>query len=219
MNNRQNVYLSIDLDYWGQLEHTTDVKHFFKRVFKLGLPLTVACYHHHLVNDINDHIHLKRVLNVDFHSDISEQRSNETLREGNWANFVQNRHNMTFEWRYPSKRYLGQGYCHSDQNPFEKKCTSWSQVIKKQGLVCIPWSKIGAIGVCLSPGWLEFPENVTFLVERLPMSDWWDHYWSGGKIESEKGNLLNGTGMFAPRLITSDHVNTFLGSSNAVCNG
>src|SRR3972149_3365011 len=112
------IYLSIDLDYWRHARERRYVLDFFRKVKALRLPVLVAFYHHHLIDDINDRCQwLDRIINVDYHSDIVDGTFGDDdfrFNEGSWANFIHFRCDGTFEWRYPKLRCLstGEGYCH-----------------------------------------------------------------------------------------------------------
>jgi hypothetical protein len=203
------TYLSIDLDYWRRDfdREPWHAKRFFKRVWLLGLPIRVALHHHHLIRDINRIKDLDKVVNVDYHSDIVEEHEDYPhleLTEGTWANYVEHRRNMIFEWRYPSEECLdcGTGYCHTYRNPFEEDCTPWWSVRKKEGVARIPWSEICAVGVCLSPGWLDSKWVVNYPMECLQLYEWlgrWSVYEESGCSDGLT-DAENGTGIFKPRL-------------------
>lgn len=200
------TYLSIDLDYWSEWRNNWQARDFFKRVFSLGLKITVALHHHHLLASINcwkDYI--DRVINVDFHSDIADEDDRSLdLHEGTWANFVAEQEWKTFEWRYPNDYCLStsRGYCHSGLNPFEEKCTRWHRVIKRRGVARIPWQRICAVGVCLSPGWLHDKWTVAYPVEALDLYDLYGRWvFCTDRMGYDCKDAENGTGMFAPRLI------------------
>ena len=203
-----STYLSIDLDYWRYFNDDWHSKRFFERVLALGLPITVALHHHHLLWSINRRARgLTRVINVDYHSDITEEDFQPfELNEGTWANFVQRPEQMTFEWRYPSADCLDSqtGYCHTYANPFKKTCTRWRRVVKKLGVARIPWSDVQAVGVCLSPGWLDRPWTVHDAVDQFKLHEWFSR-WTFCRDSNAPTDMdaENGTGIFSPRLIRS----------------
>jgi len=202
----RDTYLSIDLDYWCHTEKDWTARLFFKRVWALGLKVTVALHHHHLLQSINRIARqLRRVVNVDYHSDITEEDFPFELNEGTWANFVRRPEQMTFEWRYPKEGCLdgSTGYCHSYIDPFEIQCTRWRRVVRKEGIARIPWHRICAVGVCLSPGWLDNLWTVNYPVECLGLHEWYGR-WSfcNGHRAPTDMDAENGTGIFRPRLIS-----------------
>jgi len=99
------TYLSIDLDYWNGLRKRS-IDAFFKHVFRLGLPIWVAPFHDQLLPHINQH-DCNCLVNVDYHSDISDYEPRLRLTEGTWANFVKWKRKGTFIWRYPQPKCLG----------------------------------------------------------------------------------------------------------------
>lgn len=202
------TYLSIDFDYWRHFDKEWYARRFFKRVWALKRPIFVALHHHHLLQDINRR-RLDAVINVDFHSDIVEEEQESeyfaplVLNEGTWANFVEHQERMTFEWRYPDELCLdcGTGYCHQIRNPFEERCTRWQRVKKKEGLARIPWSTIKAVGVCLSPSWLDNKWAMSYPIKCLGLYDWfgrwlvYDDFRAPTDMDAE-----NGVGIFQPYL-------------------
>lgn len=209
MASKRDVYLSIDLDYWCRWSNDWHARLFFKRVWALGLKITVALHHHHLLRSINRVARdLQRVINVDFHSDISDENEYRELEfnEGTWANFVKNQERMTFEWRYPGEECLDEnrGYCHWCENPFEENCTRWRRVVKRQGVARIPWQRIRAVGVCLSPSWIFGSMwTVLYPAQCLSLFDWYGRwsFYNDGRAPIDR-DAENGTGIFTPRLIS-----------------
>lgn len=202
------AYLSIDLDYWCDGFKPWQVRRFFQRVYRLGLPVTVALHHHHLIEDINKR-KLDTVINVDYHSDLIDVTDPHKvpLEEGTWANFVAFRGQGTFIWRYPVAKCLehGEGYCHVNWNPFEKTCTDWHCTQKQQGIARLPWKDIGAIGVCVSPSWLFRPWIVADPLERLGLLEWFGRWTAlnstcDGCRAPELRDMKNGAGKYQPRL-------------------
>jgi hypothetical protein len=178
------AYLSIDLDYWRASSRQTPVVNFFKKVFAMGLPIMVALHHHHLVRDINSKVQdFDTLINVDYHSDLSDENFKGLgpleLEEGTWANFIHFRGDGHFIWRYPILECLqwgegASGYCHRRMNPFvDQDVSGWEHTTMIHGVAHLPWNKIGAIGVCLSPGWLEDSISIlSYPLEMLDLYEW-----------------------------------------------
>jgi len=198
------VYLSIDLDYWKAERTPGAATRFFKKLYqKFNRQIMVAFYHHHLVSHVNS-VGIDTVINLDSHSDLSDNRLNMALEEGNWVNFVNCREHGTYVWRYPRDSCLTRhtGYCHLDNRPIEKVRSGWAHVKIKRGLARIPWDKIAAVGVCLSPEWLDENQGVvSYPIETLNYLEWCGRWWIyGGRFRSGGNNMDNGTGIFRPRL-------------------
>jgi hypothetical protein len=215
-----NVYLSIDLDYWRHAHERWYVLDFFRkvqaRVKTAKLPVTVAFYHHHLVDDINAWCQqLNRVINVDYHSDIVDEVRGADLRfnEGSWANFIHFRGDGTFEWRYPDSKCLstGEGYCHEQKNPFLKpEVAGWKRTVKRRGLGNIPWDDIFAVGIVLSPDWIGNVDIIYPILEGLQLFEWlgrW-HVWKDNcqYRAIRYDGMESGTGIWAPHLTSLDFV-------------
>jgi hypothetical protein len=167
-----------------------------------------ALHHHHLLEDINKRAEqLDTVINVDWHSDISDDIRSDPLElsEGTWANFIHFRCDGTFIWRYPDEKCLDAsvGYCHEAVNPFEEpSIAGWKRTRKIQGLARIPWDSICAVGVCLSPFWLGSGKwAVVYPLAALELFDWlgrwlvYDNCNASDCPDAEKGE-----GVYTPRL-------------------
>ncbi len=171
-----NVYLSVDLDYWRRQRDPKSCTAFFQEVWKLGLPICVAMYHHHLLPHMNGQ-DCDTLVNVDYHSDIVDPDPGRALdfTEGSWANFVDWRYSSRFIWRYPLPECLGvgRGYCHEKRNPFDKPgIAGWNYAQKRLGLYGIPWRHIKAVGVCLSPDWLGHTDALVEPLNKLRLTRW-----------------------------------------------
>jgi hypothetical protein len=179
----RQIYLSIDLDYWRHAEvfrGEREVLRFFRRVFSLDTTIAVAVHHHHLLEHINSCHDLTEVVNVDFHSDLADMSDTLDVNEGSWANFVRDRSRMTFTWRYPGSECItssygvAPGYCHLGQNPFEvPEATDWRRVRMRHGLARVPWSRVCAVGVCLSPGWIGDLSTIYYPMDKLHLYEWY----------------------------------------------
>lgn len=175
------VYLSIDLDYWQRQHDAQFCTVFFQKVWKLGLPICVALYHHHLLPHING-CDCDTLINVDYHSDLADLDSCRALdfQEGTWGNFVDWRYGGTFIWRYPLPGCVStrDGYCHTYRNPFEApEVAHWNRVQKRCGLLGIPWNRVKAVGVSLSPHWIGHPNTLVEPLDRLHINHWLDDHY------------------------------------------
>jgi len=178
--NPKKIYLSIDLDYWRY--HTTpeSCTSFFQQVWQLKLPVHVAAYHHHLLPHVNS-FDCNTLINVDYHSDLCDLPAGRTIdfTEGTWINFVDWRFWGTFTWRFPTTRCLNGrgGYCHVDRNPFEDASAArWDKVQKRVGLWGIPWHRVKAVGVSVSPNWIGSAQVLMEPLSRLRITRWLKDY-------------------------------------------
>jgi len=174
------TYLSIDLDYWRNHTSPEACTRFFKAVWKTGLPVYTSFYHHHLLGHVNES-GCRRLINVDYHSDLSDLVSGHvlTFEEGTWVNFVDWRHKGEFIWRFPSTQICvneEDGYCHAHTNPFQHNVSGWGTATKRVGVYGIPWRDITAIGVCLSPDWISKPSIIAEPLSRLRIEPWVKRY-------------------------------------------
>ena len=148
------TYLSVDLDYWGAAPYAQGVTKFLTRVRNLKLPIFCAVHHHHILEHVNENP-CDCLVNTDWHSDLSNDDPSLLLNCGTWANYVEWANDAHFEWRHPQAKVGKYNYCHGDKNPFEEPCTPWRKVTKRQGLRNLPWSDIKAIGLCVSPDYVD----------------------------------------------------------------
>lgn len=159
MKRQKNVYLTVDLDYWYKPGMRKNID-FIKELLALDRPTTVYTEHQLILREIKRQY--KKIINVDYHSDIS-QREPGWPNCGDWANFVHGRENAEFEWRMPDWNdcvTLGEGLCHSTHseysqyNPFlDNNLHTWKDVERKQGLRNLPLDDVDRISLILSPEW------------------------------------------------------------------
>jgi len=164
----------------------------------------VAVHHHHLLDYVNNRGRgFNTLINVDFHSDLSDDQPGE-LSEANWVNFVNFREKGSYIWRYPDGYCLSShtGYCHSGTNPFDCNLTGWASVQMRHGLARIPWDSIREVGICLSPGWLNGNQAaVHYPIETLGLFDWAARWWVyEGLSTSTCSDIEDGVGIYRPRL-------------------
>lgn len=176
------IYLSIDIDYWDSPEEATLFLHkTLEESRKRKIPIKMVFDHHKLLPHINK-IDANRIINIDAHSDISENpfsiergtRILPRLNCGTWGNYATKYKH--FEW-WGGKH---SGWCHSWENPFRKRCTHYRKVIRKTSMGKIPWSQVRGIGIALSRDYLR-GEMVGSEIEgkcwqivakRIPPSKW-----------------------------------------------
>lgn len=171
----KDTYLSIDMDFWSHTYNYTNLKKFMKKVQDTGIKPVVVKYHHELVKHISGMEGVTRILNMDYHADIADIsvcREHE-FNEGTWGNYIRLTNNDEFVWHYPLKSCVSMetGYCHGgSDNPFHKRnqgLYNWNHITKKYGVVPeIEFSRVGGIGICLSPNWNKRC-NVLYYVDLL----------------------------------------------------
>jgi hypothetical protein len=167
---KRDTYLTVDLDYWYSKKVTGTGFDFIQKLFALNRPMKVFTEHHLILKDIDKQY--KKVINVDYHSDLAD-RAYKWPNCGTWANYVQCRHNATFEWRYPNDKQCikeGMGLCHPDTedekfkgydlrngnefDPFHHpELWTWKNVVRKKGIDDLELDTIDKISFVLSPIW------------------------------------------------------------------
>lgn len=192
------AYLSIDIDFWKDMDFfkfETDMKVFFRTITDYKLPMRIVREHHELLDDIN-HRQLNRLINVDYHSDLTnfidvdgipydyhliERTGNRypgDLNCGTWVNFAKMRTEGEFIWIYPYR------YCMEDRKdgrceeiegfwgPKGDKYHNWKALKAYQvSSICkfdMFWDDIQAVGISLSPKWLPKQLGYFFLLQIYP---------------------------------------------------
>lgn len=189
------TYLSIDLDYFNsELVNKpyrrpkvveAELLQFFKKIKKLKVPVLVVVNHDELLVDVNKKVYDK-IVNVDYHSDLADlteegkfifnpDGTDAELNEGTWVNFANNRKSGIFEWRYPTSwSFHRMGRCEEvlRKNFFTKeglKYHNWASVpVTTKGLDTLDFNEVEAIGICMSPGWVDTNILDLFLTRILP---------------------------------------------------
>jgi hypothetical protein len=171
------VYLSIDLDYWANhcLFSAKQCNTFFKKLADVNVKKFKFVKHHEgLLRHASDN-NCDTLVNVDFHSDLTNLYSNgikSELNEGTWVSFVSWRKEGSFIWMLPSKSFEEWGYCQDTTiiRKFEDlnfKNTGWKKIKKQIGTRNIKWKDVCAVGICLSPEWLEYSEPLRCVLPSL----------------------------------------------------
>jgi hypothetical protein len=173
------TYLSIDLDYWKKFPSG-----FLNRIIALNVPTAIAVEHHSLIGYVNSFGKCLRLINIDRHSDLcGNVDKKEYMNCGTWGAYVKWRKHegSSFTWSYPEnkcrkgKTNLTGCWCDSeeDDNPFfaedPKPLCGWesvsfrlSPIIKQEEL-----DSVQAVGICVSPDYLEVGVNVNEWAEKL----------------------------------------------------
>lgn len=164
----EKIYLSLDLDFFNYQKDDKLKNYFLSKLGKLKKGITyVVPSHHHLLPHINkskcDHL-----INVDWHSDISDGLTDTDLCCGSWVNFVRWRKTSNFTWLYPRKvcyndkghdSNTDHGCCWTskDVNPFlhdtEHEWASINHFLFDKSL--INWNNIEQVGIAVSPNWVH----------------------------------------------------------------
>ncbi|HEX9058591.1 MAG TPA: hypothetical protein VF941_00260 [Clostridia bacterium] len=168
------THLTIDLDYWDNrhFDNCKEGKQYITFIFKRFKDILVVNEHHEILPFVNTQT-LDKIINVDFHSDITYEPE-KILNEGTWANFINNRKDMSFEWHMPNKKICltqSWGRCDNDQflRPVSKKLLGYKKVAFVEGLQKIDYNQIASVSISLSREWTN-GELEKCLVEK--------RYWS-----------------------------------------
>ncbi len=161
------TYLSIDLDYWSNHETDRSMRLFVEHALNLNVPTLLVREHHWLLKHINKHP-AEHLINADHHDDIATrwdwqgftEYCMDRPNEGTWASFVDWKRGSVFEWRYPNNGKAGScryGICDEERDVYngQGRLTGWGWVIKRRGLVDIPWDDVIAVGIAISPSYLK----------------------------------------------------------------
>jgi hypothetical protein len=184
----KHTYLTVDLDYWYSRRVTGTGLDFIKQLFSLNRQMKVFTEHHLILRDIDRQY--KKVINVDFHSDLVDRASGR-VNCGTWANYFPGRQDAEFEWRYPNRcRCLveGMGLCHPDEDEDGNECCddcydrtrngnkfdpfyhpefwTWKNVSRQQGVNGLDLKDVDKISFILSPTWSE-PRVIEVILKIL----------------------------------------------------
>jgi hypothetical protein len=161
------TYLSVDIDYFDMDKTPQNGLRLFRKLFSLGVPLTIVEDHDGLLEFAKESGATK-LINVDYHSDFANYKNDERMEDvipdcGTWVDFIDGL--QEFEWRYPSHNKCfrqREGRC----EPFTRFNTRfWTtgqalrgqRVSHTQGIKYLPYKSIVAVGVAISP---EYWNNV-----------------------------------------------------------
>ena len=96
-----SIYLSVDLDYWGDDGVTPFPTRYLKKLLNLNVSRCVVVDHDKLLPHINKHP-ADMLINMDAHDDIcSTVRSIPTLCDGTWSVFVKWARRAHYRWLHP----------------------------------------------------------------------------------------------------------------------
>ena len=128
---------------------------------ELNLDTLVVNSHEKLLKHINQS-NCSTLINLDFHSDLSNDCVDLEYNEGTWANFVKWQLTGNFLWLYPNHYQCivnQDGLCNSeDFDPFIDKVCGWKTVERKHGYVDLfdnnLLNNVKFIGITTSYSWL-----------------------------------------------------------------
>ena len=189
-----STYLSLDLDFFnasgrsaeplflGLVEYNLErVAEFVKR---RKIPCVAVMNHQQMLRFV-DQSGCDTLLNVDTHSDLAEA-SIDALSCGTWVSYVKWRKTGQYIWHHGYTAYRGD--CSGGANLFcprprhkRGQMSGWRDVHHKKTTRMPPLGNdIKAVGVCLSPCYVDFPEETGELLR-----DWYDRH----RIPYVKGRL------------------------------
>lgn len=182
---KKDTFLSIDLDYWRSV--SPSMISFLRKTLKLDVPKILVKHHHQLLPFINRNP-AEVLVNIDYHSDLSEDDFGNPpeLNCGTWVNHVRWREDSSFIWVCPSKKRCyrdGEGRCDSSRDsstdPFKNDNNGWGSTKVKVGLHHVNLNKVIAIGYTLSPDYINWnfevsKRMVAGVLPQIP-SIWYKH--------------------------------------------
>ena len=145
---------------------------FLRMVKNCGREVVVVKYHNEAVNHVRKFPKVSRLINLDYHSDITDMSTEACNRrnfnEGTWINYVVGMKKKEFVWRYPFENNvdLAQGYCHDLASPFlmepkAQRDIGWKSISMAQGLPSIDdLNRCQAFSICVSPNWPPRNHNI-----------------------------------------------------------
>lgn len=181
MEDSRKTYLSIDLDYWNSHPDSLDCRNFFHALSKAlkdkGISPKIVKSHESLFPHVN-RSGCSVLLNLDYHSDLADldasgrdEKNRRVFNDGTWANFVKWQAKGKFTWLMPSRKDCyrdRRGRCDLTRNPFETRCTGWKETKASTGWKRIDFGAIAAVGISVSPDYLDDPEAIRPAIEMFP---------------------------------------------------
>jgi hypothetical protein len=184
-----STYLSIDLDFLPSIKKE-DRESFYKILLKnKNKGGVIVAAHHYLLSDVNKRKYDK-LINIDFHSDISDlydELTKTNFNCGTWINYIKWRKNAEYIWVYPKKICIDDtdrdfsGLCHDCDDPFEnKKAASGWKSVKREiyNNYKIDWKDVKRIGISASPDWIYNRDRykIEKFIKILNIPTEWYHY-------------------------------------------
>jgi hypothetical protein len=163
-------FLTIDLDYFTMTKRDKEAIPFIIECMKVSPETWIIDTHEKVVEFDLIPQSTTKVINVDFHNDITIENANGygemELNEGTWGNYL-HKNVKEFMWHYPSKLR-----CITDQlglcEPCSKNPADYPLDYKKQlGYHNIP-KVFNRLVICLSSQW----GNPTTIMEGLGIPNW-----------------------------------------------
>jgi len=171
-----DIYLSIDLDYWRYLTNPNESSFDLLNVLSsINIDTTVVNSHEKLLASVNNS-KCTTLINVDFHSDLADDNPELEFNEGTWVNFVKWQTIGNYIWMYPNHFQCVEnqgGLCHCENfDPFVDKYCGWKNVERRLGYIDIfneyILNNIKAIGITTSYDWLGDEQfNASYLSKLI----------------------------------------------------
>lgn len=165
-------FLTVDLDYWMTFgnEAIASIYTFLEHIYRQNKPITVVKYHHEILLKLHQ-FSFDRLINVDFHSDITdlsvEFHHISQFNEGTWVNFVNKKNRNEFIWHHPSQHidHINQGKCHGAFDVFDSdQKVGWPSIKMIHGLPNYnDIKRCCGYCICVSPNWLPESSAIPFV--------------------------------------------------------
>lgn len=159
-----NIFITIDMDYWGCTTNLGEPLVFFDLISKNYKKEISIVYRHDQTIDIFNKYQFKFLINIDSHADIysddiyvKSYLTNKYNLHGSWINAIKNSHNTNIFWyhNYPNKDYRSGCFKHSKNILSHcKQFQSITCIFGLPRLQSIPWNRIDHINICYSPSYL-----------------------------------------------------------------
>ena len=152
-----NTYLSIDIDYWGAYPggRKKSLYSFMQRIDVLNVPIKVVVSHEEILRHLNKY-KIKKLINIDYHSDIANEEKKIDLCDGTWANFYEHKKETNFIWHHPMPQtHILSGRCDNwEESNWTEIPTGYLSLKSKHTLKGLCLDGVGEICFAISPGYL-----------------------------------------------------------------
>jgi len=137
------------------------------------IPTTITMNHKHLTKEINQlSDEVRTLVNMDYHSDITNKKNNIPFNEGTWVNFIKWKGEGTYIWIRPLAKLAkpqSRGRVDRTNLRFGKalaKKAGWKSI--RSRLLYLPknFTFVGA-GISISPRWVNKPILIYTLLQCI----------------------------------------------------
>jgi hypothetical protein len=166
----KTVYLSIDIDFWNSGAQALDsLDSFFCSL--QNIPTIAVMNHQQLLNHVNQNP-ANQLINIDTHSDISDEKGLDKLNCGTWVSYVKWRIKSEYLWIYSQS--IDAGSCQATGS-WKFGLHLWQKISARKAPQKLNITKLignktlTGVGLCLSPDYIydeTLEETFNYIVDK-----------------------------------------------------